>query len=263
MTKDALLIYVHGAGDQGHKDAAQLKTEFDQALFGGAGPSEAVPWWQVFWERKDGPRKEAVLDEAIRELAQHPSTPEADAAALLAAIRRARPPVRRRGGGEEAVQAGGPDRAQEAIAGVLRLGQEPRRIRGDARVDLQDPGRQGVGRRGAVSLRRLGEADASAPGHPTPPDRQGPAPRGPRPQPRLDPRLRRRDRSRVRHVGRAALRDRRDTARDPERQGKGPRWAGPGPMPPATKGWQNFHDSRDKVGWFGETLAGKYPDRPR
>jgi hypothetical protein len=37
---------------------------------------------------------------------------------------------------------------------------------------------------------------------------------------------------------------------------------GPGPMPVTVTGWQNFHDARDKVGWFGETLAGKYPVPP-
>ncbi len=264
MADKPLLIYVHGAGNQSRHTAAELKEAYDGALFGGPGPSEAVPWWQVFWERPDGPAMEAQLDSVIGALAETPSdVPGVDAATLLTAIRAARPPIREAADGlEEAVGESETGEALDAIDGCYA---SARSLQGPD--EMPDPIFKflaGQASRDVVSYlydgwkRRMREP--------------------------LKKRLRELGKDQplvllVHSLGSIVaydvvtdseflpyniqllvtagtplgIKNVRDKVRDGE---------GPGALPVTVTGWQNFHDSRDKVGWFGETLLGKYPAPP-
>lgn len=262
MSKDALLLYVHGAGDQSRQTAAALKQAYDHALFEGLGPSEAVTWWQVFWDRPGGAAKETALDAVIERLASHPTTPEADAAELLEAIRTARPPIPRPRSDDEAVQGDTTAEALEAIGGNY-----------DSARSLAGPTEMpevifrllaGHASKDVVSYLYDGWAG----------------------------RMREPVKARLRELGR----DRPlvvlahslgtilayDVITDPQFApwklqvfvtagsplgiknvvAKVRDWQGPGPLPETTTAWQNFYDGRDMVGWYGETLAGKYLPSP-
>ena len=265
MAKDPLLIYVHGAGNQNRQTAAELKAAYDLALFGKPGPSEAVPWWQVFWDRRGGAAKEAQLDQVIESLAATPSgIPGADAAALLEAIRVARPPrkPRRRKNQEEAVGESNTAEALDAIDGVYASAQS---LQGQEEMpDIIFRILAGQASRDVVSYLYDGWA----------------------------PRMREPLKQRLRELGKeqplVVLAHSLGTilAYDVVTDPAFASWnitlfvtagsplgiknvvekvrdrKGPGPMPAKVTGWQNFHDSRDKVGWFGETLAGKYKVPP-
>lgn len=263
MNDNVLLVYVHGAGDQSHQSAEDLKRAFDKALFGVPGPSEAATWWQVFWDRPGGAAKEAALDAVIERLARHPTSPEADAAELLRAIRTARPPLPRTGAAhEEAVGGGGSDAALGAIAGYYDAAREVagpeempdiifRLIAGQASKDVvpylydgwADRMREPVKKK----LRMLGK-----------------------------------DRPLVVLAHSLGSILAYDVITDPEFASWNLRLfvtagsplgidnvvvkvrdrQGPGPLPPTATAWQNFYDPRDLVGKFGESLAGKYLAAP-
>jgi hypothetical protein len=265
MAKDPLLIYEHGAGNQTRQTAAELKAAYDLALFGGPGPSEAVTWWQVFWDRPGGPAKEAQLDKVIEGLAAKPSrVPGADAAVLLEAIRVARPPrkPRRKKNQAEAVGENTTADALNAIDGCFASAQS-----------LQGPEEM------PDIIFRLLAGQASKDVVPYLYDGWA-------------ARMREPVKKRVRELGKdqpvVILAHSLGTilAYDVVTDAEFASWSiqlfvtagsplgiknvvqkvrdrqGPGPMPATVTGWQNFHDARDKVGWFGETLAGKYPVPP-
>jgi hypothetical protein len=261
MATDPLLIYVHGAGNQNRQTAAELKAAYDLALFEGPGPSEAVTWWQVFWDRPGGPGKEAQLDKVIEALAAEPSgVPGEDAATLLEAIRIARPPrkQRRRRNQEEAIGESATADALGAIDGCYASAQSLqgaeempdiifRLLAGQASKDvvsylyygwarrMREPLRKRLRELGkdqriivlAHSLGTILAYDVVTDSEFLPWNIQlfvtAGSPLG------------------IKNVV--------QKVRDRE---------GPGPLPAKVTGWQNFHDARDKVGWFGETLAGKY-----
>lgn len=262
MSKDPLLVYVHGAGDQSRQTASQLKQAYDHALFEAVGPSDAVTWWQVFWDRPDGAAKEMALDAVIERLASHPTTPEADAAELLEAIRTARPPIPRSGSQDEAVHEDTTAEALEAIGGnyasarslagpeempevIFRLlaGQASKdvvsylydgwagRMREPLKARLRELGKDRPLVVLAHSLGTILAYDVIT-----------------------DPQFAPWDLRLFVTVGSPlGIKNVVAKVRD---------WQGPGPLPAKTTAWHNFHDSRDMVGWFGETLAGKYLPAP-
>jgi hypothetical protein len=267
MAKDPLLIYVHGAGNQNRQTAAELKAAYDAALFGGPGPSEAVPWWQVFWDRRGGPAKEAELDKVIEALAETPSSvPGEDAARLLKAIRAARPPRRaRRRRGADLEETVGETTTADALDAIDGCYASARSMRGNEEMpDIIFRLLAGQASRDVVPYLYDGWAR----------DMRKPL------------------RARLRQLGREqpililahslgsivaydvvtdeafaawniqlfvtagsplGIKNVVDKVRDRN---------GPGAMPKTIAGWRNFHDARDKVGWFGETLAGKYKVPP-
>jgi len=264
VSKDPLLIYVHGAGNQSRRTAAELKAAYDTALFKGPGPSEAVVWWRVFWDRPGGPAKETALDKVIEDIAERPSgVPAKDAEKLLKAIRTARPPRRRqrpKGAGLE--EAAGDLDALGAINGCYASadslhGQDEmpefifRFLAGQASRDvvsylydgwapkMRQPLKDrlqalGKGQPIVILAHSLGTILAY--------------------DVVTDPAFASWDITVFVTAGSPlGIKNVVEKVRD---------WKGPGPMPAKVGRWHNFHDSRDKVGWFGETLAGKYPVPP-
>lgn len=262
MSNDVLLVYVHGAGDQSRHSATALKQAYDAALFEKPGPSEAVTWWQVFWDRPDGAIKEAALDAVIERLAEQPGEPADDAAELLEAIRRYRPPIRPRGGHEEGVPD---DRAGDALDTIGGFYESARTLKGGEEMpDFIFRLLAGQASKDVVPYLYDGWAE----------------------------RMRKPLKDRLRELGKdrplvvlahslgtilaydvitdTAFKDWNlrvfVTAGSPlgiknvvekvrDRQG-------PGPLPAKATAWRNFYDGRDKVGWYGETLAGKYLPKP-
>lgn len=263
MDENALLVYVHGAGNQSHQSADDLKRAYDKELFAGPGPSEAATWWQVFWDRPGGAIKEAALDAVIERLARHPTSPEADAAELLEAIRTARPPLPRTGAAqEEAMEGDGPDAALGTIAGYYDAAREVagpvempdlifRLIAGRASKDvvpyLYDGWADRMRKPVKKKLRMLGKD---------------------RPLVVLahslgtilaydvitDPEFATWN-IRLFVTAGSPLGIENVVAKVRDRQG-------PGPLPSTASAWQNFYDPRDLVGKFGESLAGKYLAAP-
>ena len=262
MTDSPILIYVHGAGDQGKRSSDDLKRGFDAALFGAPGPSIAPTWWQVFWDRPGAREAEMTLEATIERLARSPSTPETDATELLRAIRTARPPLGAQPGAEGASEATTVE-AVDAIQGfydaasvVAGPDEMPdwifRIIAGRASADvvpylydgwadrMRKPVKEKVRELGSErSITVLAHSLGSVLAYDVLADPQfkgwnlrlfvtAGSPLG------------------IENVV-AKVRDRK----------------GPGPLPAKASAWHNFYDMRDLVGRFGESLQGKYLPEPR
>jgi hypothetical protein len=261
MTDGPILVYVHGAGNQGKRSGDDLKRGFDAALFGVPGPSIAPTWWQVFWDRPGAERAEKALEATIERLASNPSSPESDAAELLRAIRKARPPLPREPGLEGLLE----DSTHEAIDAIHGFY--------DAASDAQGPDEM------PEWIFRIIAGQASADVVPYLYDGWAERMRKP-----IKEKLRELGADQAIVVLAHSLGSvlAYDVLADPEFKS----WKlqllvtagsplgienvvakvrdrkGPGPLPATASEWRNFYDMRDLVGKFGESLKGKYLPKP-
>jgi hypothetical protein len=257
---DTILVYVHGSGPQGYKSGDDLKVQYDLALFEGPGPSVAPTWWQVFWCVKK-PAAEVALDALIEELASNAAEPETAADELLAAIRAARPPQPPVDAAAESTEVARTEEARSMIrdlyaaaaAGPPTEMPEPifKFLAGHAAKDVVPYLYDGW----ACRMREPVKAAL---------------------------RLLDKDRPLVLVVHSLGSILAYDVITDPEFKDRDLRlfltagtplgidnvvekvrdWQGPGPLPELAVAWHNFHDPRDRVAKFGESLEGKYFKEP-